>query len=140
MLGHGAAARRGHFQRQGPCGQINVIPARSAVQAAGRGLHTADIDARALSTFMFDADSAAIASDYMEARGKGTPIPAIVDAVLTATTLKVIALPDRAILLVALAGAQSPSVRRGADGQLEGDAYGLEVCFHEKSKKKKLLL
>jgi hypothetical protein len=109
--------------------------AEATAQAAGRGVHTADSAARAAATFMFDADSAAIASDYMAARGRGVPVPAVVDVVLTGSTLKVVTLPDRAVLTVALAGAQSPNVRRGADGRLEGEPHGLEVrcvafCVH----------
>lgn len=99
----------------------------AAAAAAERGIHTTDARARAASTFMFDADSAAIAADFIQARGKGVPIPAVVDAVMSGTTVKVVTLPDRAVLLLALAGAQSPAVRRGADGTLEGEPYGLQV-------------
>lgn len=99
----------------------------AAAEAAERGLHIADAHIRAASAFMYDADTAAIASDYMAARGKGVPIPAIVDSVMTGSTLKVVTLPDRAMLLVALVGAQSPSVRRNTEGVLEGEPFGLEV-------------
>ena len=54
-------------------------------------------------------------------------MPAVVEAVLTGSTVKVVTLPERAVLTVAVAGAQSPNVRRMPDGALEGDPFGREV-------------
>lgn len=51
----------------------------------------------------------------------------MVDAVLTGSTLKLVTLPERSIMLFSLAGAQAPNVRRTADGNVEGDPYGPEV-------------
>ena len=36
MLGHGAAGRRGHFQRQGPCGQTRLLGVQLLVHACTR--------------------------------------------------------------------------------------------------------
>lgn len=41
--------------------------------------------------------------------------------------LQVVTLPEKAVLLVGVAGAQAPAVRRGADGNLEGEPFGLQV-------------
>ena len=54
-------------------------------------------------------------------------MPAVVDTVLTGSTLKIVTLPERAVLTFAVAGAQSPNVRRMPDGALEGDPFGREV-------------
>jgi hypothetical protein len=82
---------------------------------------------RVQSCFAFDADTAAVSSDFIAAHGKGEPIVAIVDTVLTGSVLKVVTLPERLVVTFAVAGAQSPPVKRRADGSLEGDPYGLEV-------------
>lgn len=54
-------------------------------------------------------------------------MPAVVETVLTGSTLKIVTLPERAVLTLAVAGAQSPNVRRMPDGTLEGDPFGREV-------------
>jgi hypothetical protein len=56
-------------------------------------------------------------------------VPAVVDTVLTGSTVKIVTLPERAVLTLAVAGAQSPNVRRMPDGTLEGDPFGREVRF-----------
>lgn len=62
----------------------------------------------------------------------GIPVQAVVDTVLTGSTVKIVTLPERAVLTLALTGAQSPNVRRMPDGTLEGDPFGREACslFH----------
>lgn len=119
---------RGSADPKAQSPDIEALRAAAAdAEAAGRGLHDDDELTRVQSCFAFDADSAAIASDYVAQRGKGVPIPAVVDAVLTGSTLKVVTLDDRTVVTVALAGATCPNVRRNSSGALEGEPYGLEV-------------
>jgi hypothetical protein len=72
--------------------------------------------------------SAADGAEFVAARGRGTPVAAVVDAVLTGSTLKLVTLDAaRSVLTFALAGAQAPKVSRSSDGTLSGDPHGLEV-------------
>jgi len=82
---------------------------------------------RSASSFIFDVDSAGSGSDAIAAFGKGVPVAAVVDAVLTGSTLKLVTLPERSIVLFSLAGAQAPNVRRTPEGSIEGDPFGPEV-------------
>jgi hypothetical protein len=109
-------------------GEVEALCSEAAVaEAAGRGLHCTDPMLRVQSCFTFDADRAAASSDFIAVHGKGEPVAAIVDAVLTGSVLKLVTATDRVVVTFALAGAQCPGVKRRPDGTLEGDPYGLEV-------------
>jgi hypothetical protein len=104
--------------------------AQTEAEEAGRGVHTSNDILRRDSIFSFDTDAASSGVEVMAMLGKGVPIAGIVDAVLTGSTLKIVALPHRLVLTFAVAGAQAPNVRRTPDGSFEGEHFGVEVRLH----------